>query len=74
MYVAGITKELLGYEKASDAANGHWNKGFITTRLVQWLENVLPRMWPDTTDQLQQVIVSGWHHEHQFPNYILIYI
>ena len=59
MYVAGISRELLGFEKSSDAANGHWSKGFITTRLLQWLENALPRMWPDSTEELHQVLASG---------------
>ena len=57
MYISAITKELLGFEKGSDPAMGHWSKGFITTRLLQWLDDVLPRKWPNPTVELQRVIV-----------------
>ena len=51
-YVSSISRDLLAWQTAAELPTGHWHKGFITTRLLCWLEDLLPRRFPNTDNPL----------------------
>ncbi|CAE7815208.1 unnamed protein product, partial [Symbiodinium necroappetens] len=42
-YIQGITRDVLGWEHGPDMPTGGYHKGFVTTRLLVWLEDYLER-------------------------------
>ena len=56
-YVRAITRDLLGWEKSSDTAQGHWYKGHLTTRFLEWIEDLLARNYSASKDEFVQEIV-----------------
>ena len=48
--VTSITRDLLGWQHANDMPSGGYHKGFLTTRLLEWLEDFMGRRHKDTTD------------------------
>ena len=57
-YATTLTRDFLGWKHHKDMPQGHWHKGFITTVLLEWLEDFLKRHVLDTTDPLTLEIVS----------------
>ncbi|CAE7598711.1 unnamed protein product [Symbiodinium sp. CCMP2592] len=57
-YATSVTKDFLGWKNHKDMPQGHWHKGFITTVLLEWLEDFLTRHFLDTKDPLILEIVS----------------
>ncbi|CAE7875722.1 hypothetical protein AK812_SmicGene32295 [Symbiodinium microadriaticum] len=57
-YVTSLSKDFLGWEHRNHMPQGHWHKGFITTTLLEWLEDFMTRHFLDTTDALVLEIVS----------------
>ena len=39
--ISAINRDLLGWEHFGDMPQGHWHKGFVTTRLLEWLEDYM---------------------------------
>ena len=56
-YVASITRDLLGWEKTTDCPTGHWYKGHLTTRFLEWMEDYLERLHKDDTRPFIALIV-----------------
>ena len=49
-YIQAITRDVLGWEHGPDMPQGHWHKGFVTTRLLVWLEDYLERKQHELND------------------------
>ena len=57
-YISSISRDLLAWQTAAELPTGHWHKGFVTTRLLCWLEDFLPRRFPNMDDPLLLEIAS----------------
>ena len=71
-YISSISRDLLAWQTAAELPTGHWHKGFMTTRLLCWLEDLLPRQFPNTDNPLLLEIASCEHHEHHRTIHLLI--
>ena len=51
-YYSAFSQEMFGIEISTNMPGGRWNKGFVTTRLLVWLEDYLQREWSDSEEPL----------------------
>ena len=56
-YVTAFTRDLFSWPHANDMPSGSWHKGFLTTRLLEWVEDFLGRQHKDTKDPFLLQIV-----------------
>ena len=55
-YITVINRDLLGWEHFGDMPQGHWHKGFVTTRLLEWLEDYMDRKHKNDQDSFLREI------------------
>ena len=48
-FITQITRDLLAWQNSNDMPAGSWHKGFLTTRLFEWLEDYMGRLHKDDT-------------------------
>ena len=55
-YISAINRDFLGWENFGDMPQGHWHKGFVTTRLLEWLEDYMDREHKNEQDPILKEI------------------
>ena len=62
-YITAITRDLLGWESSKDMPAGHWSKGHLSTRLMEWLQDYLQRFHlNDMRKHIQDIVPCPFQH------------